>query len=681
MKGIVRMNKIWRIILAFIGISAVFFGCSSKEHDIIVAEVGKNPVKLGEYEKFFSRNSGGWDVAKSSKLSERERFLDLLTDYRLKLLDAYDRNLQNDPELKAELVEYRSSLAATFLIDKEITEPGIRQLYDRRQVELRASHILISLRQEASPDDTAKAYARAMEIIRRAKAGEPFDSLAKNLSEDPTAKSNLGDIYYFTSGQMTPMFENAAYAMKVGEISPSPVRTPFGYHIIKLTDRQPARGSMKVRHIMTRFPSPADSDTVAVYRRMVALQDSLRKGANFILLAKKSSEDAGSAAQGGDLGWFERRRWVQSFDDAAFRLHPGEVSPIVRTPYGYHIILCDSTKPIPSYDDMKEELKKTFMQYRYNDEFAAYTATMRQQYKYWFNDSLFNAVAAEVDTDKTVEDSDWVVRITPEQKRNALYRVNGKSISLDSAINILNRRPEYKNTSMRRSELKSRFDRIGDSFLFDEHAIGLERRSPEFAAMMGEYQDGIVLFKAEQLEVWNKVAVNDSALHAYWQENKGKFMTTPRVKYQEIRVPYDTLALLLYDSLSRGVDFGVLADRHNSDPDLLKNHGICDSVLVDTETVSRLADSIGVGEVSDPVINENATWSVIKTLAKEKAREKTFDEAGAEVSNALQEAESKRLEVAWLERLKLKYPVKQYKEYLPRAFSDSAKAEETKSSQ
>lgn len=232
--------------------------------------------------------------------------------------------------------------------EKGLTGPGVKLLPDRRQEEVRTQHILVSMKPSASPEDTLKAYMKAVDIIRRARAGENFDSLVIQNSDDPAARENRGDDYYFTSGQLVTPFEDAAYSMRKGEITPAPVRTVFGYFIIKLTDRKPNPGSIKVRHIMTRLQVPnTDSvDTATALVRIRALQDSLKKGCEFSNLARKCSEDNGSAGNGGDLGWFERRRWVKPFDEAAFTLKPGEISDIVQTPYGFHIIKCDGLRPL-----------------------------------------------------------------------------------------------------------------------------------------------------------------------------------------------------------------------------------------------------------------------------------------------------------------------------------------------
>jgi peptidyl-prolyl cis-trans isomerase SurA len=206
-------------IVSLVSLSLLMGGCSPKSSDILVLQVGPAKVNLADYENFYLKNSGNLEAAKSSSLEERERFLDLLTNYKLKLQDAYDRGILNDADIQKELAEYRSSLASSYLLEHELTEPGMKQLYERKKVNIRAKHILVSVRSEAPPADTVKAYAKAIEILQQANRGIPFDTLVTRYSEDPSARSNGGDLYYFTGGVMVKAFEEATYGMKPGEIS------------------------------------------------------------------------------------------------------------------------------------------------------------------------------------------------------------------------------------------------------------------------------------------------------------------------------------------------------------------------------------------------------------------------------------------------------------------------------
>ncbi|MBI4811194.1 MAG: peptidylprolyl isomerase [Ignavibacteriales bacterium] len=665
------MEIFQKVAVVLLTCAILFFGCSPKSSEIIVLEVGQQKVTLAEYENFYTRNSGGWEMGQKSSLEERERFLDLLTNYKLKLQDAYDRNLINDTDIVSELREYRVSLATSFMTDREITIPGVKKLYDRRKEEIRAQHILLKVTPEAMPEETLKTYNKAMDLIRRAKVGENFDSLAIQNSDDPSAKFNAGDIYYFTGGQMVTPFENAAYGMKKGEISQTPVRSTFGYHIIRILDRQPVRGSIRVSHIMTRFQKSASdsADTAAARIRIQSLQDSLKKGWDFHKLAVKLSEDAGSAPQGGDLGWFDRRRFVQPFDEAAFKLKAGEISPIIRTPFGYHLISCDSAKPVPPHAILSEDLKKIYQQQRYNEDYSSYLAKLKKDYQYQFNEEIFEKFISSLDSSKTTDDSAWAGTVPSEIKMKPLMVINGHQILLDTVIIVLEKRPEYQNTLLRAPELRTRINRIADGLLLETKSIGLEQRYPEFANLMKEYTDGIVLYKAEQLEVWNKTTVSDTALRNYYEQNASKFVFPDRVNITALVLDTDTLAFMVYDSLKKGSDFSDMVNRYREMPPPKLSDGSRGLQPVETDELTKRAATMAVDEISEPITTEDGTYAIIKLNTKESARQKTYEEAGAEVSNAYQEASSKNLEKHWLDRVKQRHPVKQNKEVLLKAFT------------
>ncbi len=649
-------------------------GCSPKYSELVVAKIGDTQLKLGEYEKFYIKNTGSFEVAKNSSRKEREDFLDLLVKYKLKLKDAYDKNLLYDPEIIEELEEYRVSLASTYLLDKDLVEPSLKKLYDRMKEEIRASHILIRLDQNASPEDTLKAYTKAMELIERINKGEDFGELAYEFSEDPSAKQNKGDIYYFTTGQLIPQFEDAVYEMKVGEVTQKPIRTSFGYHIIKVTDRGPAKGSIRVRHIMARLKSaqPDSADSVTAYNKIVAIQDSLKQGMDFSELAKRNSDDGGSATNGGDLGFFQRRRWIQSFDEAAFKLKPGEISPIVRTPYGFHIIKCDSIKPIPSYEELKPEIQRTFQSQRYNDAYNAYIENLKKKIGYVFYESTFDNFVSLLDSTDTTTDSSWDSSVTEDVRNAIIFQIGPRNIDVNYVIKTLNTRPDFRDVLLKKSDLLKRINKIGEIVLLEEASKDLEKRYPEFQNLMQEYQDGVVLYKAEQIEVWDKLTINDSSMREYFDKNRELFKHPNRVNYSEIYVMSDTLAENIYNELINGANFEELAAMYNEEPELKSSKGAHGFVPVDESELAEMAWEMEIDQISKPIYTEEGGYSIIKVHAKEESREKTFEEAGIELSNAFQEYEQKRLENEWLDRIKQKYPVEKFPDVLEKAFLEQS---------
>ena len=535
--------------------------CSSVQQDTIVATVGRDPIRLSEYEQQYIKSLGTREAGAATSQEDREKFLDLVIKYRLKLAGAYGEGLDRRPEVVNEISSYKGSLAQTYLTEREIVNPGVRKLYARQNEEIRASHILLTLSPTASPADSAAAYRKAYEIIAAAKGGADFGRLALENSQDPSVKVNKGDLYYFTAGQLVTPFEDAAFGMKVGEISSAPVRTQYGLHIIKVVDRKPAPGEVHAGHIMIRFQTqnPTPKDTDAAYAKIRALKDSLAAGANFAQLAIRHSEDPGSAGKGGDLGYFSRRRWVQPFDEVAMSLKPGQVSGIVRTPYGYHLIKCYDVRPRKSFEAAKAELQPIYQQLRYQDDLAKFMEHLRAEVRYTLNDEALARFIASLDSTGTTRDSAWWSRIPPAVGALPLFTVEGTPVSVDSAARMINDRQDLAGTSFKAPAMRAAVDKIGENLVFSAKADLLAASVPEFASLLAEYREGILLYQVEQEHVWNRIVMGDSVLKPYFAANRDKFTWPDRISITAVQATSDSLAGVIERELRGGMSVETLA--------------------------------------------------------------------------------------------------------------------------
>lgn len=758
-------------------------GCSS-QREALVAAIGDKPVTLKEYEDLYIKSSGDRAAAAKSTQEDREKFLDLVVKFRLKLADAYRQGLDKKPELQAEIGQYKSSLASSFLTERELTGPGAKEMYDRRRFEYRASHILISLSATGAKPESIAAYAKSDSIIAKLTAGAKFEDLAVQYSQDPSVSQNKGDLYYFTAGQMVPQFEDAVFKMKVGEITQKPVRTQFGLHIIGLVDKKPARGEVRASHIMIRFDKqdPSPEDTLAAYQKIKAIQDSLKMGVDFAELAKRNSGDPGSASKGGDLGWFQRRRWIQSFDEVVQTLKPGETSGIVRTIYGYHLIKCYDEHPPKSFEEAKKDMQQLYQQSRYQEDYKAYYAKLQRETQFKLHEDVLRTFIEGCDSNKTTKDSLWWSTIPQPVASAALITFGTRTVSVDSVAKLITVRPDFNNTPLRAPGIRNMVDKIAESLVFAVKAETLVKENPEFAAIMKEYTDGILLYQIEQDRVWNSVTVNDSALQQYFDHNRDKFMFPDRVDFTELRAADDSVGHLIYAEVKSGttleqvaaadsirmakpssvqIEFGSNSSTLNASttktlapvvdelkadvllrvqlathPDTsarkarnqtlasrrfdaikayLKKQGIpavrvlnltqpynakavagtskeknALSQQVNTTIIGRRAvvvgkietatlpittdertlkaDSLQPGETSPPFRTKNGL-SLVRLNKRDPLRQKTFAEAGTEVSSSFQEYESKRLEQEWIDELRKQYPVVEYKDVLKSAFA------------
>jgi peptidyl-prolyl cis-trans isomerase SurA len=630
--------------------SLIISSCSPSHSNIIVAEYGKDKITLGEFENAYVKNAGSIEAAKKDSINKYKNFLDLYVNFKMKLRDAYVRGFNTDPALKAELKDYKEKIGTSYLIEKKIVEPGIKKLYDQRKFELRVSHIMI---RPDSSDEKAKELAYA--IIDSLKQGKSWNEMVNRYSADKYSKSSGGDIYWITAGMIIPAFEEACYETKVGEVNPNPVKTQYGWHIIKVTDKRERIPEIRASHIFISFKvDSVKTDTAAALKKIEDIKKQLDNGADFAELAKKYSDDPGSKANNGDLGFFARRSMVKEFDEAAFNLKKGEISDIVKTRFGFHIIKLTDMKPYPSFEEDKEELKKIFKRTRYDDAYNTYVNNLKDKYNFKVNTSIISFITDNTDSTKVGQDyseKSWRKQV----KDSVIYSYSNKKVTVDTLLSHLRNIPEYKNNLMTEKLLNTVVEKDGANAVLSEEATFLDKTDPEFTSLMEDYKNGIYIFKLQDDEVWSKIVIDSTGLQNYYLQNKDKFKWPDRVKYQEIFCRNDSLINLYYARLNQGESFDSLAAKYTERTGTMgkANAGMSDFVDL-SNLAAQTAYNLDFGNYSKPFKNNNG-WSIVKLISKDPAHLKTFEEAKPEVSGMYQESESKRLESEYLSKLKSMY--------------------------
>ena len=676
MSGVIPRGMFNIVAVAILGI--VIQGCGSSSDSMrggasdspIVAKVGDYNLTLNEFERQYIRNNGGEEAALKSTPEERKDFLNLLVKYHLKVQEARDLGYHKDPEVQTELNEYRDNLAEPYLMERAIIDPNVEELYERRKEEVRVAHILIRpITDTLGVTDTLAMQKRVDSIFAALQAGEDFAVLAQRYSDDETTKKKGGDLYFFTAGMTVPAFDAAAYSLKPGEVYQEPVETMFGWHIIKMIERQPTRGEIKVSHILARFDPENPEDTTAQWDKIHAIQDSLNAGQTFEAIAMRHSEDPQSAKVGGDLGWGGRRRFVQEFEEVAYSLDVGEVSDIVRTPFGYHLIMLTDERPMKSYEELKPELKDTYRRYGYNEDRAAFIANLKTKFNGKIHRETIDQLVPHLDTTTTTSAAGWYNDIPGNILEKPFVSLTGKTITVDDAVKIIERNRDYQSTSLRHFSVMNMADKMLTTEAIKMETKDLEEQYPEFAELMQDYREGVLLFRAEQEAVWNKVSIDSTNLRAFWETKKDNYTWPDRVAFKELFVTNDSLAKVMKDSLDAGIEFAELAARHTQRTGYKEKGGDWGFVPVDKNELSKKANELTVGAVEGPMKFQYG-YSIIRVTGKDPARTKTFDEAYSEVSSKFQEHESKRLENEWIQSLKDKFGVETRESVLEEAFSD-----------
>jgi len=232
-------------------------------------------------------------------------------------------------------------------MEKESNLPAADEEYN-------VSHILIAVPQEATPAQLDAATKQAQDVYTRAKGGEDFAKLALAYSKSQTALEG-GSLGWRKGGELPTFLTDTIAKLKPGEVG-EPLRTPTGFHIIRLNEvrgggKKTMESQVHVRHILMKTTELADDATVK--QKLNTLRDRILKGEDFAGLAQVNSQDPGSGAQGGDLGWTGPGTFVPEFEAAIANLKEGEISEPFHTQYGWHIAQVLGRREVDNTDELR----------------------------------------------------------------------------------------------------------------------------------------------------------------------------------------------------------------------------------------------------------------------------------------------------------------------------------------
>jgi len=484
----------------------------------ILMNVAGNDIHAGEFIRMYNKSR------EPGKTLDAASYLKQFTEFKLKVADALSEGIDTSRSFRNELNGYRNQLAENYLTDTEVKETLLRKAYQRSLTEINAWHILIALPGEAAPADNLKAWEKANETRERIIKGEPFESVARGVSDDKSVKINGGNLGYFSAFQMIMPFEDAAYSLKKGVIS-MPIRTPFGYHIIKVVDQRPAKGRIKVAHIMKAVSPESDEKTA---KKAEIEIDSIYKlllgGAPFSDLARKCSDHKESAIKGGELDWFGTGEIIRDFSEAAFAISDtGTYSKPVRTLYGWHIIKLLSRKTPGTFEESRSFLEsKVNQSYLYSLSKKSFVDKLKKEYHFRINQDALTWFVTHTDT--------LIIQGLKSYDQSAIpagdiYTFANQHFTSDEFKNYIQKRGSMvitKDSSVFINQLLQ--TRISDHLISYENSV-LENKYPEFRYLMNEFHDGMLLFEISGRKVWNRVSNDSIGLHKYYQEHKNSWLS------------------------------------------------------------------------------------------------------------------------------------------------------------
>jgi peptidyl-prolyl cis-trans isomerase SurA len=623
----------------------------AKTSDPAIITIAGDDVSRSEFERVFRKNN-----TKETSYDRKSvmDYVSLYVNYKLKVKEALEMGMDTAKSFTDELGGYRKQLAAPYLVDKDVTESLLKEAYNRMKTDVRASHILIKCPAEALPKDTIEAYNKAMKIREEALKGADFAKLAKEKSEDPSAKDNGGDLGWFTALQMVYQFESAVYNMKVGEIS-MPVRTNrFGYHIIKLVDSRPAQGEVKVAHIMVRTNDKAKSeDSAKAVAKINELYDSLKAGKSFEDLAQKYSEDQGSARQGGVLPVFGTGRMMPEFEKAAFSLkNVGDYTKPMRTAIGWHIIKLLEKKQMGTFEELQSELKQKVSKDS-RAELSKTSMIKKIKAKYNFKEMPKAKDEFMKTIDSTLATGAWTAEKAANVKSN-LFSIGDKSYGAkDFANYIVSHQTKRGEGNVQVQANKLYNEWVNESVMAYEESK-LDELYPDFKALMQEYRDGILLFELTDKKVWSKAVKDTAGLQEYYEKNKNNYMWPERVEAKIYTCANADVAKQTREMMKKVEDDDTLMARINKSSTLNLAVKWGKFAKGDNEIIDSIPWTPGI--TKDMKKKDQVVF--VNVLKKLPPQPKSLEEAKGLITADYQSY----LEKEWIEQLRKKYPVTVHQE-------------------
>jgi peptidyl-prolyl cis-trans isomerase SurA len=624
--------------------------CFSQNETALV--LGNREISLGEFERLYKKNN----TAMAMENQDINEYLERFINFKLKVIEA--ENLGNDTteSFLNEFNSYRKELAKPYMVDSAYQQYLLEKAYDKLKYEVNASHILVTLTEESGISDTLAAWEKIMGIRKLALNGEDFGKLAEQYSDDPSAQHNKGNLGWFGAFRMVQEFEEAAFSTEPGQIS-QPVKTRFGYHLVKVSDKRPAAGSVLVSHIFLSVPeSTTPEEKKAAEDKMNTIHKALLAGGDFAELAYEYSDDRASAEDGGTLPWFSTGMMIPEFENIAFSLkNPGDISKPFNSFYGLHIIKLIDVKSIGSFDEEKAELITKLNTEAYNFERKkAFIEKLKSKHNYLFYENNFTGFHNQLDS--TFLDGTWSSYALPDSDKT-LFSLGEKKYTRAMFGKYLEKNQNPAPGSDLENFINHILRKYTEEMVLEYEESTLADRYEDFKYILQEYHDGILLFDLTDKKVWSKAVNDTTGLEKFFKKNKKKY------NWEENRVE----AFIIHVKDSSMIPAAKKFVTDNASKKGFNKESMLSSLCPDDSTASCLDFEYGIYEKGRNKTIDQLSWETgMKELSAEnekpgfvyivkihKPGPKKLDETRGLVISDYQDY----LEKEWVKQLRKKYPV------------------------
>jgi peptidyl-prolyl cis-trans isomerase SurA len=620
----------------------------------VLFTIDSHPYYTDEFVRVYNKNL---DLVKDDSQKNLDNYLELYIGYKLKVEKAYKIGLQNGANYQNELKSYRTQLSKNYLSDSKVTNELVQEAYDRLLQEIRASHILVLVDENAAPEDTLKAYQKITDIKKRIESGEEFIKVAQQFSEDPSVKENNGDLGYFSAFRMVYPFENAAFSTSVGKVSKA-FRTRFGYHIVKVVDKRANRGELTVAHIMILKPASV-SDKPSLNpedKAKVTIEDIYKKiqqGESFESLAQQFSEDKSSAPKGGVLQRFGSGQLSsEEFENVAFSLkNINDISAPFQSQFGWHIIKLIEKHTVRTLADMKTELEEKVKK----DERSLLISNslakkLRSTYSFSKDQKALAAVKKILTNDFYAQT--WEVPSNSKDFEKPILVINKKkSIAVTPFLNFIH---AQQKSNLKIKPISKLVDVLFEKFIDEQitayYNENLENEFPEFRYVMDEYRDGLLLFDLMDREIWTRAKSDTIGIQDFYKNHLVNYQWKKRFGVDILSSTDQSVIEKAKQLMKKGKSLEVIKEKLNTEGKV--NIMLKSGVFEEDDALLSSFKNVTKG-VSGIVLKDNYYFILNVTEVKE-AGPKLFTECKGKVMSDYQQF----LESNWVNELKKEFEVK-----------------------
>lgn len=511
---------------------------TAKNNDPILMTVNSIPVHKSEFEYLYKKNN-----SQQLKPQTLDEYVDMFVNYKLKVADALKSGLDTTAEFKAEFAKFKGELADPYLMETEVMDSLIQAAYNQQLKYLHVKHLMLP---EASSKTERQLIRDNLDSIRtEIVAGRlSWDDAVAKYSIDRSSNTNGGDMGWMMPSRYPYSFVDMAYATPIGEISPV-VSSGFGFHIIKVVDQMPNPGEVEVEHILKLTANKSPEDAAKAKVQIDSIYNLVKNGADFKDVARRESEDPGSASRGGALGWFGKGTMVAPFDSAAFALADGEISAPVRTSYGYHILHKLGHRDVASLDKMKPQLENAIN----GDDRSllpriAKIKRLKKQFNGRIDDKGLDKVKQLIEKNGGY-DSTTIALLA--QSDITVYSIGKKKYPVSEVINRVSA-TAVKDAANARNLIATAANSALEADLIDLEREDLINSNAEYRNLVNEYRDGILLFNIASEKVWDRASKDTKGLEEYFRQHRDKYKwQAPKFKGYVIFAENDSVLNVIKD--------------------------------------------------------------------------------------------------------------------------------------